>query len=323
MNRIFFARGVTVLWVLGNGAALGADNQVSVTQSKGKFRVTVGEDLFCEVDYQTYAKPIVYPIYGPGQVPMTRNYPMRKDIAGEPKDHPHHKSMWFAHGAVNGVSFWDEHGKIINETAELATDDLPKHASGQPTIRLRSRLVDANGELVCRETMLLSFGANDQPLRWIDWMVTQSAGDKPLELGDTKEGTAALRVHPDLSPDNRSANPRATAVNSEGLTGDDVWGKRAKWVDYSGTVEGHPIGIAFFDHPQNLRYPTYWHARGYGLFAANPFGLSEFVGSGSNGTHTVAAGHSLTFRYRIVFHPGSAEQANVEQLYRSYAEQAE
>ncbi len=102
------------------------------------------------------------------------------------------------------------------------------------------------------------------------------------------------------------------------MTGPAIWGKRAKWVDYWGTIEGQTVGIAFFDNPQNLRYPTYWHARDYGLYAANPFGLSEFVGRGEDGSYTVPAGGALRLRYRLVFHTGDVTQAKIAELYQEY-----
>jgi hypothetical protein len=290
---------------------------LKIEPDDGKFRVLVEGQLFAELDYRTYDKPIVYPIYGPGQISMTRNYPMRQDVAGEANDHPHHKSMWFAHGDVNGVSFWNERGKIVNERVQDVDTD-----SRQPSVTLANKLLDGDGNLVCRETVKITFRVLPGA-RVIDWDETLHAGDEPLRMGDTKEGTMGLRVHPNLrmSNDERRGVTTAngTAINSEGVRGGEVWGKRAKWVDYSGQIEGRTVGIAFFDHPDNLRHPTYWHARTYGLFAANPFGLSSFVGSGSDGSHTVPAGKVLRLQYRFVFHEGNAEQAKVEQLYRAYA----
>ena len=158
--------------------------------------------------------------------------------------------------------------------------------------------------------------------RVIDWDETLHAEDQPIRLGDTKEGTMGLRVHPNLRMENDArrgvTTANGTAINSEGVRGGEVWGKRAKWVDYSGQIDDQTVGIAFFDHPENLRHPTYWHARTYGLFAANPFGLSSFVGSGSDGSYTIPAGEVLRLRYRFVFHEGDAEQAKVEQLYQAY-----
>ncbi len=303
---------IRVMWawsVLGLCAATSrsaSPGPLAIEALDGKFRVTVEGQLFAEIDYHTYAKPIVYPIYGPGQVGMTRNYPMRDDVAGEAHDHPHHKSMWFAHGDVNGVSFWDERGKIVNDEV-LNVDHDPQ----QPSVTLANKLLDRDGNLVCRETVKITFRVLPGA-RVIDWDETLHADDKEIRIGDTKEGTMGLRVHPNLQMENdpRSGvtTAQGTAVNSEGVRGEDVWGKRARWVDYSGPIDGRTVGIAFFDHPQNLRHPTYWHACSYGLFAANPFGLSSFVGSGSDGSYTIPAGGALRLQYRFVFHEGDAEQ---------------
>ena len=282
----------------------------------GKCRVLVDGKLFAEVDYQTYDKPIVYPILGPGQIPMTRSYPMKRDVPGEANDHPHHKSMWFGHGDVNGVSFWHEEGKIVNEEVAVVHDEQ------QPSLTMTNRLLDPDGKLVCRETVQITFRV--QPgARIIDWQETLHAGDQPLRFGDTKEGSMGLRVHPNLRLENDTrrgvTTANGTAINSEGVRGSDIWGKQAKWVDYSGEIDGHKMGIAFFDHPQNLRHPTYWHARTYGLFAANPFGLSQFVGSGNDGSYTVPAGDDLKLQYRFVFHEGEGEPENLDRLYTAYA----
>ncbi len=116
MNRALYAFVSTQLLFLSIGAVVVADEStISISQEAGKFVVTVRDQPFCEVDYRSYPKPVVYPIYGPGQVPMTRNHPMVAGVAGEAADHPHHKSMWFGHGDINGVSFWDEKGKTITD----------------------------------------------------------------------------------------------------------------------------------------------------------------------------------------------------------------
>ncbi len=289
---------------------------LTIEELDGKCRVLVDGELFAEVDYQTYEKPIVYPILGPGQIPMTRNYPMKRDIPGEANDHPHHKSMWFGHGDVNGVSFWHEEGKIVNENVAVT------HDPQQPSITMTNKLLNPADQLVCRETVQITFRV--QPgARIVDWQETLHAGDQPLRFGDTKEGSMGLRVHPSLRLENDTrrgvTTANGTALNSEGVRGGDVWGKQAKWVDYSGKINGREMGIAFFDHPQNLRHPSYWHARAYGLFAANPFGLSQFVGPGNDGSYTVPAGDVLQLRYRFVFHEGAGEPEKLEQLYAEYA----
>ena len=110
-------------------------------------------------------------------------------------------------------------------------------------------------------------------------------------------------------------------VNAEGAeTEKNVWGKRSPWVDYSGPVNGETVGVAIFDNPANPRFPTYWHSRAYGLFAANPFGVRDFTADKTrDGSLTVTPGQPLDFRYRVVIHPGDARAARIADLYREWA----
>jgi hypothetical protein len=137
-----------------------------------------------------------------------------------------------------------------------------------------------------------------------------------LKLGDTEEGTFGLRLADEFREDHG-----ATLLNSDGLTGSaKIWGKRAKWVDYTSTIAGQKCGVAIFDHPSNPKHPTYWHARNYGLNAANPFGEHDFYKDKSrDGSMTIPAGGKLEFRYRVVIHPGDAAEAQVEKLYQHFA----
>ena len=133
-----------------------------------------------------------------------------------------------------------------------------------------------------------------------------------------------IRTHPllRLTSDPKRGNHTATgaALNSEGDRNKEVWGKRAKWVDYWANIDGHQVGIAFFDHPSNPRHPTWWHARDYGLVAANPFGAKAFDKTVvRSGDFTIPNGESATFRYRFVFHKGDAESAKIDQLYSAFA----
>jgi Family of unknown function (DUF6807) len=154
-------------------------------------------------------------------------------------------------------------------------------------------------------------------LRTVDCTFTIHATRGPLTMGDTKEGTFAIRVAKDLHP------PRGHMVNANGASGEKgIWGKRSNWVDYSGRVAGEDVGVAILDHPQNVRTPAYWHARAYGLLAANPFGLRQFTGDRrQNGTQTIPAGGSLSLRYRVLIHHGTAAEANVADAYQRFAAQ--
>jgi len=108
-------------------------------------------------------------------------------------------------------------------------------------------------------------------------------------------------------------------TNAEGVTDLDAWGKASPWVDYIGPVAGKTVGVAILNHPGSFRYPTTWHVRDYGLFAANPFGWHDF-GRKEAGTYTVPAGQSIRFGYRVILHEGDTASARLPDAFRGYAE---
>ncbi len=281
--------------------------------------VKVGDEVFTELIYhEKYAKPIFYPIYGPGQVSMTRSWPMKDDVKGEAHDHPHHKSLWFSH-EINGIDFWSEKG---GTTKTLATDF--ETLSG-PAFRTNSIWVRrGTGETVFSDLTIYRFGS-DEDSRWIDAEITIQATHGDVTFDDTKEGTFALRTHPDLR---LSADPKdgvekvfGQAYNSNGETGKTIWGKSAKWVMYGGPIDGTPMSIAIFDHPSNLRHPTTWHAREYGLVAANPFGLHYFKGQEKGtGAYTIKNGGELTLKYRALFMKGVPDAGELNRRFDQFAE---
>jgi hypothetical protein len=175
-------------------------------------------------------------------------------------------------------------------------------------------LEDANGRVIGREKQSFVF-RGDERTRTIDCEFTIEASDGPLTLGDTKEGTFGIRLGAELSA------PLGHMQNSKGGQGEsEIWGKAADWVNYSGIVGGKQVGIVVFDHPKSFRHPTTWHARGYGLLAANPFGLREFThDAGQDGSWTIPEGQSLVFRYRVVTYDGKMPAAEIDKLYREYA----
>ncbi len=158
----------------------------------------------------------------------------------------------------------------------------------------------------------------DERSRTIDCEFTIRANHgSGVTMGDTKEGTFGIRLRKELN------SPPGHMVNSHGAQGEkEIWGKRADWVDYDGVVNGETVGVAVLDSPKSFRHPTYWHARGYGLLAANPFGLREFSRNpDEDGSWTIPDGKSLTFRYRVIIHNGDYKQAGIAEAYQQYAAQ--
>jgi hypothetical protein len=251
---------------------------------------------------------------------MTRNWPM-KDTPGEAKDHKHHRSLWFAHGSVNGHDFWSE-DKTFGKTVH---DQFAEVKSGKDfgVIRSQNKWLTADGKQVCTDERTVRIYNRPANERVLDFEITLHASDGELTLGDTKEGTMALRLAETmrLAPNKDNVGkPTGHIVNSEGVRDGETWGKPAKWCDYFGPVEGKTVGVAIFDHPRNPRYPTWWHVRDYGLFAANPFGKHDFekLPDKTAGNLVVPAGQSITFRYRFYFHEGDEKQARVAERYAEY-----
>jgi hypothetical protein len=269
-------------------------------------------------------KPVLYPVLGPGGHSMMRNYPLVQGIAGEATDHPHHKSIWLAHGNVNGQSYWDEKATI---RAVGEPELLPEDAA---MVVEHEWLTTATNEVLARERTRLSFGCLEReqgPLVggwWLQYQVRVTAVAPELTFGDTKEGFFAMRTHPNLQLTNdpragvTSANGRA--LNSNGLRDKELWGQPAQWVAYGGTIGEHPVTIVMMDHPTNLRHPTTWHARDYGLVAANPFGLHDFqkLPEGA-GDFALSQGQHLEFCYRIAFLPTLLDEPAIREAYRNFA----
>ncbi len=287
--------------------------------AEGKIRVEIDGELFTEYLYAGNNKPILYPVIGPNGVPMTRNHPM-KEVEGEAKDHPHHRSLWFTHGEVNGISFWHENegaGKTEHENL------IGVESGDKGVIRTTNRWVGPDGNTVCTDRRTITFFPLGEA-RAIDYEVTLVASEGKVVLGDTKEGTMGIRTHPNLRLSNSERHGVTTAngkaLNSAGQRDGELWGKRAAWVDYWGTVGEHTVGVAIFDHPSNPRHPTWWHARDYGLVAANAFGVHNFERKEKGtGDMTIEADQSVTFRYRFVFHPGDAEEGRVAERFDEFA----
>lgn len=294
----------------GWGSVWGAE--WTAHQEGDKVTIKIDGELFAEYlaapKLQPPLGPIVWPIIGPTGKPMTRSYPMA-DKEDEQEDHPHHRSLWFNHGKVNGYNFW---GKQPIHHREFVRVEGGQRA----VVETLNDWLAPDGSKVCEDRRRLTFHG-DKNTRLIDFDITITASEGPVTFGDTKEGSFAIRVAETIKVD---ANLGGHIVNSHGQRDKDAWGKRAEWVDYYGPVDGQIVGIAVMNHPASFRAPTYWHVRTYGLFAANPFGWKDF-GNSEDGTYTLPKGKSVSFYYRIVLHKGDHQEGRIAELYRAYAEE--
>ena len=315
-----------LLWPLATGtgrsARLLTAEPVELTRNGTRVDVQIGGRPFTTYYFDpSVAKPYLFPLRTALGTVVTRGFPMTLNIAGEDQDEPHQRAMYFAHGDINGFDFW-------GEAAFPKWSDHSASTFGRTVFRTLNEIqggsdgggLQATFDLVTptstigEEIQTYRFGG-DQQSRIIDCEFAIHTTHGPITMGDTKEGTFAVRVVKALD------SPPGRMVNANGASGEKaIWGKRSDWVDYYGRVAGEDVGLAIFDHPRNLRAPTYWHARAYGLLAANPFGLKQFTGDRrQDGRYAIPAGGSLIFRYRVFIHHGNPSQAGVAEAYRQFA----
>jgi len=315
-----------VLLSLGGVAAT---EDVKVSRLDDRVRVEMKGELFTEYIFAGARRPYLYPVRAVDGTPLTRNFPMQRGAA-EDQDHPHHRSLWFAHSDVNGVDFWNEdNAGSPRPKGQIVHDALLETASGEVgVIRARNRWVAPDGRVFCTDERTLRFAALPGG-RAIDFEVTLHApADASVQINDNKDGVLALRLAtwmnlprtPDLR--RKFAGGVGHIVTAKGDRDGSAWGKRAEWCEVYGEHQGKTYGVAIFNHPQNLRHPTWWHVRDYGLFAANPFGWHDFeprTTKPNAGAMTIPAKGSLTLRYRVYFHLGDEKAAKLTDHYAEYA----
>ncbi len=286
-------------------------------------------------------KTVLFPIYSAKGSLITRGYPL-ETRPGERTDHPHHIGLWLNYGDVNGIDFWGHSNATpVEQSDRMGTirhQHIKKVKSGTESGSLEVTMEWLNSQnqtMLKEETRFVFSGGEDW--RSIDRVTTLTATDNKMVFNDTKEGMMAIRVHralelPSDQPvvlsdehGNRTEvakldNTGVTGhyLNSEGIEGLDVWGKRAKWVELSGMIEDEKVSVIIFDHPKNVGHPTYWHARGYGLFAANPLGQETFSEGKESLNLTLNPGESVTFRYRILIQSGEIDPPAINDLYDHY-----
>ncbi len=296
-----------------------AAHEVKVTQEGPDLAIRIGSALFTRYTTQSGPnKPFFYPILTPEGDAITRRWPVEPNT-DESHDHPHHRGLWFTHSSVNGIDFWTE-GKGTGKTVNTGFAEL---MSGPVCggFRAQTEWLGPDGKRLATDSRTIAIYPlpNDDRLLDFTIMITPTGG--PLVFGDNKDGMFGLRVADTLAPARKEGGHIETSTGNKDSA---AWGKSADWVDYYGPIHGQTYGVAMFDAPTNLRHPETWHARDYGLFTVNPFGLHDFgLGPKGAGDYTVPAEGRLIFHYRLLFHKGDTEAAGVAAQYANYADPPE
>jgi Family of unknown function (DUF6807) len=291
--------------------------EVAITKTDGDvLNVTIGGELFTAYHFSNEnRKPFLWPVNGEGGVTVTRNWPMG-DVEGS-EDHHHHKSLWTSYGDLNGIDCWGEGDSAGNQ---VSGDVAFGSGDAYGWITAKNSWQSKEGQEVLKEEREYRFYTCPADQRMLDVKVTFTATDGDVLWKDTKEGgIVAVRVRDEIRVKNGG-----TITNALGGHGEpECWGKPSPWCDYAGPfADGKVRGIAVLDHPTNLRHPSRWHVRDYGLMGANCFGLSYFTKNEDkqlNGDYTLKDGESVTFNYRVLVHSGTAEKANIADRYADYS----
>jgi hypothetical protein len=316
--------------ILAFGENLSAQPAIPISLTRG-----VGSSVTIRAAGQPFAlflypdsleKPVLCPIYAPDGAAVTRGYPLYPK-PGDPTDHPHHVGLWMNYENVNGLDFWNNSFAIPASRKSsygwIRTDPRLQIAGGKEgVLAYRASWTDQSRVVLLMENTEFRFRAFPG-LRIIDRISTLTASQN-VSFPDAKDGFLGLRVAPELelpAPETRqysdnhgvssqvSASPAGIAsgnyLTSAGKTGNGAWGTRATWCLLYGKIHEDSVSILMLDHPKNPGYPTYWHARGYGLFAANPLGQAVFSQGRDSLGWKLARGESAVFRYRIVIASGN------------------
>src|SRR5688500_3576643 len=305
---------LAVAGVLGFVAsAWGAENaDVKLTQEQNAVQVTIGGKPFTTYhvgsnDGKPYMRPFLYPVRASDGTPVTA------DQLTEGGDHPHHRSMWVASGAVNGADHWALKGASSARQRHVKFNKVEGD-----TIQQELVWEDKGGEPMLRENRTIRFMAFPDGSRGVDFTLVFEPVSGPVTFADTKEaGLCSVRVAKQISQKGSVVISNATGASGE----KNIWGKPAKWCDISGQIDGKPYGVTVLDHPTNPKHPSTWHVREYGLLSANIFGLHDYDKKNPPGTgdFKVEKGKPVTFKYRVVIHAGDAKGAGLDEKWSAFA----
>lgn len=317
--------------------------QIAVDEAGRRVDVAIDGQPFTSYIWPTsLKKPVLYPIRTAKGAPITRGFPMER-VPGERVDHPHQVGLWFNYGDVNGIDFWNNSDAVEPErrgkmgTIHHRRIVTAEGGAEQGVLEVESDWVMPDDSVALKERTRYVFSGSDS-VRTIDRITTLTAGDARVDMKDNKEGVLGMRVtraleHPSDKPEVfTDADGKPTTVpkldntgvtgkylTSEGKEGDAAWGTRGRWCRLSGEVRGEPVAVSIFDHPDNPGYPTYWHARGYGLFAANPLGQKELSEGRDVLGFAIEPNQSVTFRHRIRVVSGTPSAADTEAAWKEWA----
>ena len=328
----------SILFIITLSICLGCGhkNKIEFIQGESQIDVIVNDELITSYLHgQSLSKPILYPVKSPSGQVVTRWYPF-KEIEGESRDHSHHTGVYFTYGSggeVNGNSFWHNPHDVPPLTNEIKLPQIRHEkvlemlaGKDKGSLATLSHWINSKNEPILEEKRIMEFYISENEYK-IDFTIRLSAIDTLVTFEDTKEGMFAIRVADWLAEKANGTLNTSTGeyLNSEGeRTEENIWGKRSAWVRLEGVKDERRIGIVIFHHPESINFPTYWHARGYGCFAANPIGQYAYQ-QGRGVEHPqyrsvkLNPGESALFKFRMMIYEGTRTKEQFDQEFEHYS----
>ena len=314
-----FRRSLSVTCVILAAALALKAETVTLTPGENGMQVDIDGQPFTTYNVKDVPRPFFYPIIGGAGANIVRNFPMKEGVAGEPADHKHHRGLWFAHGLVNGMDFWAEE-KDFGTQQHTGFANV-KAEGNKGSFSSETKWTSPKGDVVMTDSRQFTITALPNGEKYIDFDIVLKATEGDVVLGDTKEGSMAIRLCPQMTFDKKGGQD-GHAFSSTGEKQKAVWGKPADWVNFWGTdPNGARVSVTMYSHPTNYRKPMTWHARDYGLFAANPFGMHDFEEKKDQpnlGDYKLAKGESLPLRFRFYFAAGKPKPEDIAAKFQSY-----
>lgn len=316
-----------LLFTLSLFVSCNSDSKIEFIQQEYQVDVVINGHLFTSYLYgNNLLKPSLHPVKSPSGEAVTRGYPF-EEIEGESNDHPHHTGVYFTYGnrdQVNGDSFWNQH----DGPQQIRHQEIleMKGGSNKGILYTRNHWINSKGQPILEEDRKMEFLNLENEYK-IDFTIRLTAIDTTVTFEDTKEGMFAIRVADWLTENTNGTLYSSTGeyMNAEGeRTEENIWGKRSSWVRLEGQKDEKNIGIAIYHHPNSTNFPTYWHARGYGCFAANPIGQYEFqearqVENPEYRSLILKPEETALFKFRMTIYEGSKSQEDLNKDFESFS----
>ena len=235
----------------------------------------------------------------PSGIQVTRNFPARApedlDRNGKSIIHPlMHPGLWMSFGWVDGNDYWRLTSPVVLENFS----EVPTNKPGWACFETRDRYLSKDRkETICIQDTRYHLQHVEEGIL-LHWDSKFYNDERDFTFGDQEESGLALRI---ASPLRVEGGKGRITNNRNEFNASGTWGKKFRWIDYSGPINDKQAGILVLPHPENPR-KSWSHSRDYGVLASNPFPKQPKERREPYITTTVKKGEHYRLRYSILIH---------------------